>query len=56
MIRRYTLRYHRGSDGVLLVYDVQRWDSFVNITKRLSIVEDECGPNVPKILGTASST
>ena len=45
-----TLRYYRGTHGVIVVYDVTNSDSFVNVKRWLQEIDQNCEV-VNRILG-----
>ena len=46
----FIFRYYRGTHGVIVVYDVQSAESFVNVKRWLHEIEQNCD-SVNRILG-----
>ena len=47
-------RFYRGTQGVIVVYDVTSSSSFTNVKRWLQEIENNCDPSVQKLLGTVS--
>jgi Ras-related protein Rab-35 len=48
--RTITSTFYRGTQGVIVVYDVTRMDSFTNVKRWLEEIENNCDPAVQKVL------
>ena len=49
-LRALTSNYYKNADGIILVYDVNSNDSFLNLEKWFKSIEDNCGSKPPIII------
>jgi small GTP-binding protein len=49
-LRALTSNYYKNADGIILVYDVNSNDSFLNLEKWFKSIDDNCGTKPPIII------